>query len=178
MSDGIQELRHYVPSEMKILPVTTKRKAVSLTVFVPIHATDCLLVGNRLVTVAHATAQSARLMNPEVRTAQPNPTSTKSRSSIIGYTTPPRRKLSARLRESNQWVFTYTRSSNGNSQRRCSIFAKVRRYRGQGRVETGASQYSPSNATTAELTACPRRVQRGRPAPGRTGSTASKCSLP
>lgn len=45
--------------------------------------------GTRAVTVPTAMAQRARQMNPEIRTAHPKPTRSKSFCKIIGKTVPP-----------------------------------------------------------------------------------------
>lgn len=84
--------------------------------------------GARAVTVPTAMAQRTRQMNPDIRTAHPNPTRANSFWSMIGNTVPPitvtdQLRTLGKIRS----VLTNSRARNRNSDRGCAVFTEMRR---------------------------------------------------
>lgn len=82
------EKERCIPSATKKLPTAKRMNGASLKVVVLIEI-GILLGGKRLLTVMIARRHPETLMRPETRTVHPNPINRKSRSSMMGYITPP-----------------------------------------------------------------------------------------
>ncbi|KAG6896596.1 hypothetical protein C0992_007254 [Termitomyces sp. T32_za158] len=89
-AEGMRRLKRPRESERATRqePIARRTYLVSEKVFHDMQR-SVRFEGERLLTHSVATMQHTALTRPEMRTPHPNPTDTKRRCSMIGYTTPP-----------------------------------------------------------------------------------------